>query len=683
MLKNIFNLLSFIALFNGNLFSANIQFEADKTSLDSKKESLILEGNVSLNYEKLLFKADKVSLDRKNKVFFSEKISFSSLDKFLYGETKFVRITDEETILKSVEFSSCPCKDKIWWIESEELSFLNSENVLKTKKSKLIVQGKTLAYLNNAKFPISAERKSGILIPEISINERSGLDIKLPIYLNLKENIDLTLEPRLITQRGYGLTNQLRYLGKNYEGYFNSSFLVDDESSFRTLESDDLRWSYEYFHEQNFGDSVFLNLETSSSGDPFYLSDLGSFLSGLSRTYILPQKIYLNYFKNNLNIRADINSFKLTNPLAKNQFQRLPGFKLNYFLNENNFNFHFDIDLAFFRKGGSFRNDDKQNLKRLFITPKISHAISVNNYFLETSLLINHVFQDFDDVTNEEFLPTLKLNQSLKFLKKNATEKLFVEPFLNLTISDSKKIINKVKVDSGLRLSSMNEKQKFGDFYLSYQRDINFGTKLSFYDGNKNKIVFKISKLYTKGQKKLFYENLRFDLPEPFVIDLDYRLNKNIHYKSSLSVDDKYDYSSFKNALKINHDKYKISLGHYLIKNISIFNLKNNLQNLEKINSLEFTTSLNFSKNWSGGVKIINDLEKKKNITNVFSIDYENDGLIVGIAYMKSLEPDWVSILENNSFKDYHKDRLRLFFELKGLGSIGRPKEDYLKRRGL
>ena len=167
------------------------------------------------------------------------------------------------------------------------------------------------------------------------------------------------------------------------------------------------------------------------------------------------------------------------------------------------------------------------------------------------------------------------------------------------------------------------------------------------------------------------------------MIDLDYKLDKNIYYNSSLSIDDKYDYSSFKNSFKINYDKYKISLGHYRIKNISIFNLKNNSQNIEKINSLEFTASLNFSKNWSGGLKIINDLEKKKNITNVFSIDYENDGLIIGIAYMKSLEPDWVSILENNSFKDYHKDRLRLFFELKGLGSIGRPKEDYLKRRGL
>ena len=48
---------------------------------------------------------------------------------------------------------------------------------------------------------------------------------------------------------------------------------------------------------------------------------------------------------------------------------------------------------------------------------------------------------------------------------------------------------------------------------------------------------------------------------------------------------------------------------------------------------------------------------------------------------MKSLELDWVSILENGSFKDYHKDRFRLFFELKGLGSLGRPKENYIKKK--
>ena len=121
-----------------------------------------------------------------------------------------------------------------------------------------------------------------------------------------------------------------------------------------------MRWSYNFFHEQKFRDSIFLNFDISSSGDPFYLSDLGSFLSGLSRTYILPQKVNLDFFSKNLKIKTDLNSFKLTNPLAKNQFQRLPGLQLNYFVNKDNLNFQLDMDFAYFNKGGAFRNDENK-----------------------------------------------------------------------------------------------------------------------------------------------------------------------------------------------------------------------------------------------------------------------------------------------------------------------------------
>ena len=154
-------------------------------------------------------------------------------------------------------------------------------------------------------------------------------------------------------------------------------------------------------------------------------------------------------------------------------------------------------------------------------------------------------------------------------------------------------------------------------------------------------------------------------------------------FVSKISIDNENNFSSYNNSFKFDSNNYKFSVSHHLIKNIQVFNLAENSQNKKEINSLELTTALNFSKSWSGGFKVISDIELKKNITNIFSIDYENDGLIFGIAYMKSLEPDWVSILENNSFKDYHRDRVRLFFELKGLGSIGRPKDNYLKRRSL
>ena len=682
-MNKIFNFLFFTAFYFGSLFASNIEFEADKTSFDTKNEFLLLKGNVSLKIENLLFKADQVSLDNKNKVFSSKKISFSTLDDFLYGQTKFVSISEDSTVMKNVEFSSCPCEDKIWWIESEELKFLNSNSTLSAKKSKLIVQGRTLAYLNSANFPMSVKRKSGILLPEISINERSGLDMKIPVYLNLRENLDLTLEPRLMTQRGYGITNQLRYLGKNYEGYFNSSFLKDDESSFRILETDNLRWSYNFFHEQRFRNSIFLKFDISSSGDPFYLSDLGSFLSGLSRTYILPQKINLDFFGENLKIKTDLNSFKLTNPLAKNQFQRLPGLKLDYFLNKDKLNFHFDMDLAFFSKGGAFRNDDKQNLTRIYLRPKIAHAFTKNNYFLKTSLSFNYSYKKFNSQNSSEFLPILNLDQSLKFFKKSKSSKFFIEPFLNLTVSDQKKIVNQVKVDSGLKLSSINEDQTFGDMFVSFQKDINIGAKFSFFEINKNKLNIKLAKLYTIGTKSLFYENLKIDFPDPFYLEIENKTNQNLHFISKISIDKETNFNFYKHTLKFDSNDYRLSLRHNLIKNIQVFDLVANSFDKKEINSLEFTTAFNFSKNWSGGFKVIHDIENKKNVSNVFSIDYENDGLIIGMAYMKTLELDWVSILENKSFNDYHKDRIRLFFELKGLGSIGRPKENYLRRRSL
>ena len=172
-------------------------------------------------------------------------------------------------------------------------------------------------------------------------------------------------------------------------------------------------------------------------------------------------------------------------------------------------------------------------------------------------------------------------------------------------------------------------------------------------------------------------------MPDPFSIELKYNSKNKINFSSNTSFDKNSSFSSYKNSIKINSDKYNISLSHNLVRNLNSFNLRKNIDEIRKINSIDIMATLNFTKNWSGGFKFINDLEQQKNINSVVSLDYENDGLIIGLAYMKSLELDWISILENSTFKDYHKDRFRLFFELKGLGSLGRPKEDYIKRRNL
>ena len=79
--------LFFTAFYFGSIFPSDIEFEADKTFLDSENESLILEGNVSLKFDEFLFEAKKVTLDKKNNLFSGESLSFSTLDNFLYGTT--------------------------------------------------------------------------------------------------------------------------------------------------------------------------------------------------------------------------------------------------------------------------------------------------------------------------------------------------------------------------------------------------------------------------------------------------------------------------------------------------------------------------------------------------------------------------------------------------------------------
>ena len=681
MIYKISSLLIFF-LFHGSSFAVDIEFESDNTSFDSKKEILLLEGNVSLKYENLIFKADKVEFDKKNDSFTSKKLTFSSLDNYLYGSVDNVEILSENLILKNVEFSSCPCPNKIWWIESKELNIKNGNEFISAKDSKLVVQGRTLAYINRANFPTSYKRKTGILLPEVSINERSGLDLKIPVYINLRENLDLVIEPRVMTQRGLGLNNELRYLGKNYKGYFNFSTLDDSKSSYKNLESNSFRWSYNLNHIQNISTSTFFDLKSSSAGDPFYLSDLGSIVSGLSRTYVLPNKFNISHYGKNYTLKADINSFKLLNPLGINQYQRLPGLNYKLFLNKRYLNFSLESDFALYRKGGSYRNNDKQKFTRLFLKPEFSHAYFKNNYFLEASFSVDYLYNEIDGSKIREYLPTLKIRNLFNFYEKKDDSNLVIQPFINLKVSEQKKIINKIIIDSGLKMSSLNENIKFGGLFVSNQNDLNIGAKFAF-KKDKSSINLKIQKLFSLANKKIFIENNELSLPEPISININYRSNNKINLNSYFSFDEEDNYSLYKNTFSYKKSDFYFSISHRLIKNFKIFNLDVSAQENKKINSLEVTSKFNFSKNWSGGIKITNDLEQEKNINSVISIEYENEGMILGFTYVNSLQLDWESILENSTFNDYYSDRFRLFFELKGLGSLGRPKEDYLKRRSL
>ncbi len=168
------------------------------------------------------------------------------------------------------------------------------------------------------------------------------------------------------------------------------------------------------------------------------------------------------------------------------------------------------------------------------------------------------------------------MNQSLKFYKKHNSERFIFEPFLNISISDQKKILNDLMIDSGVRMISLNEDANFGDSFFSYQKDLNIGAKLLLSKFKKKNLSLKVKKLFSSiGKKVSFMMKFRLDFPDPFSIKFDYKSNKGVIFNSKISIDNEKIFSSYKNTLKIDSKNYRnIFLVIIFMKNIQIFNLE-------------------------------------------------------------------------------------------------------------
>ena len=67
-------------------------------------------------------------------------------------------------------------------------------------------------YAPYLRVPVNDQRQTGLLTPAFGYSSEDGLDLALPYYLNLASNLDATIVPRVVTQRGLGLEGELRYL---------------------------------------------------------------------------------------------------------------------------------------------------------------------------------------------------------------------------------------------------------------------------------------------------------------------------------------------------------------------------------------------------------------------------------------------------------------------------------------
>ncbi len=301
----------------GPLAAGHIGIEADQVDLRASGRSR-LHGGVRIQRERDVFVADDVTYDNDARLvttpertrFESDSIGVTARAARIRFETESAVFTDAEFVLfesgarghagriavrgesraelNDVRYTTCPGDNPDWVLIGGRFKLDSERGLGSARNVRLNFKGVPLFWLPAFWFPVGDARRTGLLAPEIGDGGTTGLDFKLPLYINLAPNYDLLLIPRQLATRGTQLGSRLRWLWRHGQGRAEYEHLGRDEDFDRRTRS---RVGLRY--RGGSGRALDWEAEYNRVSDIDYFTDLGASQTDAARTQ-LPRRLRLS-----------------------------------------------------------------------------------------------------------------------------------------------------------------------------------------------------------------------------------------------------------------------------------------------------------------------------------------------------------------------------------------------------
>jgi len=256
------------------------------------------------------------------------------------ASTLFLDGHDRER-LQDVVYSRCVAGDDSVLIEASEITLDHASGIGTGEHLKLKFYGVPIAYAPRLSFPITDERKSGLLFPTIGYGENWGFNLEVPYYWNIAPERDATFSGRYMANRGLLTAGEFRYIGSDdsicrsfpcTSGILRGEFMPDD-SKFGSS-----RYGLSYEHSQYIEDSrgseFRYGVDVGYVSDAEYLDDLSDNLQVSSASHI-PQRADLSIDPMDLfleeedfRVNADVTAYQTLDSRVSEKdepYSRLPG----------------------------------------------------------------------------------------------------------------------------------------------------------------------------------------------------------------------------------------------------------------------------------------------------------------------------------------------------------------------
>ena len=541
-------------------------------------------------------------------------------------------VSDENnTVVKKGTFTFCKKREKCppWEMRADEIKHDKNKKIIYYKNASLKVYDQKVFYFPKFFHPDpTVKRQTGFLIPRLQDNSVTGLSLKLPYFIALAKNKDITLTPRFFNDDKFLLQSEFRQQNKNSDHIADLSQFISNEKSSKGHLFYNLKKNYQ---SKNF-DDVELDIKLEQVSDDTYLKAYKIESPIINNASSLINSLGIDLYRENQTISTNLDVYEDLSKTNNDRYEYVPNFSFSKIISDN----------YSFRSNGYYKNYNTNITEKVIINSLEFNSISKyfdNGLVNEKKFQIKNVNSEaknskkFKNKDTSSLVPTFQTNYTFPLQKQSEKFSKVITPKFSL----------KVSTPHTKDTSKDDVKINYGNIY-----DIN---RLGSDEINEGGISVTYGYEYTKIDKSNLSQKIKFGFANNLRLSQNKDLPANtnlgdkvsdfvglIEYNPSQNI--KLDYNfSLKNNLT--DQNYEIFGFEYYLKNLSTkFEYLNENNSNLKTSYLQNETRYTFNDNNS---LIFQTREnKEKNFTEYYNLiyQYQNDCLTAGVEYNKEYYSD-------------------------------------------
>lgn len=385
---------------------------ADELVYSPAEDKITATGNVRVDRLGDTLEGKRVELDMRKDTAYAEspEYYFRALKARGKADKLFV---DGKTRIRAEggTYSTCAVPEDDWYLRVRKLDLDREKDEGIGRHATVYFKGIPIVYTPYIDFPLSNQRKSGLLSPTYGTTGKSGFELTMPIYLNLAPNYDATVAPRFLAKRGLMLNNEFRYMTEKANGIATAEFLPKDRER-----DGERRYAFAFRHNQRFGDALSGYVNMQKASDDLYFVDLSNRLAATSITN-LPREAGFNYSGGWWTLSGRTQKFQtLQDPRAPitPPYARLPQVTLTAFKQDVR-----GFDAALNSEMVAFSHPTLLNGRRLTFYPSVTYPIQTSYATIVPKLGLHQTFYDLETSSVESSptrtLPIFSLDSTVTF----------------------------------------------------------------------------------------------------------------------------------------------------------------------------------------------------------------------------------------------------------------------------